>query len=324
MSKTFIVLIYIFYQISCLNNFKGISSSSDDNSEKTIDIKIGLSQNYSIYYNEGTNFNFNITDNGTYQVNIHSINCNIKINFKGKIMNQINLDTYSIKINNDSKNIKIKPLTDVIRGEEVENYEQKKCYLSINSLNISQPEIKIENKQDSIFFFKDYNKLNISYEIKRYSINYFTALLFQFNENSNFSIDIISNNENIKSKNIYNSSYIYLNSDIIKNITNDDLNILIRKNDDKPINLFFKIVENEMISMLQKNALNYGFMTTNTRYQYFYFEVFKKEEGEIMLHYKRFYGELIAKIVTINETNYTCLFNSDEYPKNQDDNNYFF
>ena len=43
-----------------------------------------------------------------------------------------------------------------------------------------------------------------------------------------------------------------------------------------------------------------------------------------MLHNKRFYGELIAKIVSINETNYTCLFNSDEYPKSQDDNNSYF
>ena len=60
-------------------------------------------------------------------------------------------------------------------------------------------------------------------------------------------------------------------------------------------------------------------MTINKTYQYFYFEVFKAEEGEIMLHYKRFYGELIAKIVTKDEINYTDLFNPDEYPKNVSD-----
>ena len=157
-------------------------------------------------------------------------------------------------------------------------------------------------------------------KLKKYSDNDFCALFFQFNENSNFSIDITNNNENIISKNIYNTTYIYLNSDILKNIMDDNINICVQKNDnDKPINIFFKIVENEMISMLQKNALNYGFMTINKTYQYFYFEVFKAGEGEIMLHYKRFYGELIAKIVTKDEINYTDLFNPDEYPKNNND-----
>ena len=44
--------------------------------------------------------------------------------------------------------------------------------------------------------------------------------------------------------------------------------------------------------MLQKNAINYGFITTEINYQYYYLEVYQGEEGEIMLHYKRFYGEL--------------------------------
>ena len=322
MSKRLVVLLSILYIVKCLNDFNEISSSLNDNSDQTIFIDIGLSQNYSIKYNDATNFIFNITDNGTYQVNIHTINCNVKIDFKGEIMNQINLNIYSLEINETSNIIKIKPLIDVIFGKEVENIEQKKCYLSINSINTNDPEIKIENKQDFIFFFKDYNVLNISYEIKNNSTNNFAALLFQFNEKSNFSIDITNNNKNLISKNIYNSTYIYLNSDILKNIMNDNINICIKKNDnDKPINIFFKIVENEMISILQKNSLNYGFMSIKTTYQYFYFEVFKGEEGEIMLHYKRFYDQLLAKIVTKDEINDTDLYNSDEYPTAQSDNN---
>ena len=320
MSNVLVTLILILLQINnyiCLNE---IYAPLNENSSQAIELEIGFSRNYSINYNEITNFYFNITDKDIIQVNIHSINCNIKIASKVEIMNQINLDTYSLKINKSNENIEIKPLINIIDGEEMENYEQKKCYLSINSININQPEIKIENKENSIFYFQDYNILNISVELKRYSDNDFSALLFQFNENSNISIDITCNTENIISKNIYNSTYIYLNSDILKNISNNSINIYIQKNDnDKPINIFFKIVENEMISILQKNALNYGFMTINTTHQYYYFEVFKGEEGEIMLHYKRFYGELIARIVTKDEINYIDLFNSDEYPKDMSD-----
>ena len=63
----------------------------------------------------------------------------------------------------------------------------------------------------------------------------------------------------------------------------------------------FKVIEKEMILMLQKNEINYGFITTEIKYQYFYMEVFKDEVGEIMLYNKRFYDELIAKIILKNE-----------------------
>ena len=254
----FLLLPLLLYQVKCLNYLNEFYESSDDNSEQSINIEIGNSQNFHIKYDENTNFIFNITDNSTYQVNIFIINCNAKIDFKGEIMNQINFNSYSLKINETNKLIKIKPLINIIDGEEMENYKQKKCHLSLNSININEPNVKIEYKENSIFYFKDYHILNISYKLKTYSDNDFSALFFHFNENSNFSIDITNNNENIISKNIYNTTYIYLNSDILKNIMDDNIDICVQKNDnDKPINIFFKIVENEMISMIQKNALNY-------------------------------------------------------------------
>ena len=63
-------------------------------------MEAGLAQTHFIEYRKNTNLSFNIKDNENYQINIHSINCNIKIDFDGEIMNQINLDTYSLKINN--------------------------------------------------------------------------------------------------------------------------------------------------------------------------------------------------------------------------------
>ena len=299
-----VLIVFSLYQIYCYNIFNQIPKLIYDNDSE---IELGISHTYSIEYKKETNFTFNIKDNNTYQINIHSINCNFKIDFNGDIINQIKLNTYSLKINETNKNIKIKPLINKRDGIEKENYEQRKCYLSINSLNISNPQVKIENKDDSIFYFKDYDILNICYDTKMYSDDSFIALFFRFNENSNFSVNITYNNKteliSLISKNIYNSNYIILNSNILKNIQNNNLNIIINKNDNKTINMFFKIIEKEMISMLEKNALNYEFITTKIKYQYFYLEVFKEEEGELMLHNKRFYGELIAKIVGKDEIN---------------------
>ena len=316
---TLLFIFLIINQINCLN-IDNLAPLEEDSSTT---ITIGTSQTYSLEYNKDTKFIFNIKEGGTSLINIHSINCNFNVDSNGEIMNQINLDTYSLKMDTTNNSLVIQPLMNEMDGEEEENYAQKKCHLSINSFYVDQTEVKIGNKEDSFFYFKDYDTLKISYEINKIDNESFAALYFRFNENSNFSVQITYNNEanqkELISKNIYNSTYIFLNTDILKNIdTNEQsikLNIAIKKNDNKEINMFFKIIEKETISMLQKNALNYGFITTQTTYQYFYLEVFKEEEGELMLHNKRFYGELIGKIVTKDEINYTNINDSSIYPE---------
>ena len=323
MLKILIFIFLIFYN-NCAENINQIEQTSN----KTLEV--GHSQTYSIEYKKDTNFLFNIKDDDTYQVNIHSINCNFEVDFNGEIIKQINTDTYSIRINKTNNIIILKPIVDTVEGKERENYNERKCHITINSMNENKPEVKIENKEETFFYFEssDSNALNISYEIKEIFSDSFASLSFQFNEKSNFSINIYNNNEgnliNIKSKNIYNSTYIYLKSDILKKISNAKvkLNIIIKKMDDnKAINMFFKVVEKESISMLQKGALNYGFITTEINYQYFYLEVYDEEEGELMLHNKRFYGILLAKIIPENEINITDLYDSSIYPKNDNDLN---
>ena len=330
MLKYLLALLLILHQVNNADIYTEIPESIGDIFNKTL--KIGLSQTYNVEYRKDSTFYFDIKDESNYQVNIHSINCNFKLEFEGKIINQINLDTYSLKMNAGNKNITIKPLIDIIDGEEKENYDHKRCHLSINSIKLDKPEINLETKDDSIFYFdsQDLNTLNISYKLKNFTDDSFASLFFQFNEKSNFSINIINNNESnyptVISKNIYNSTHIFLNSDNLKTfLPNEDLNlnIIITKNDNKKVNMLFKIIEKEMISMLGKDALNYGFMTTRSIYQYFYMEVFKGEEGQIMLHSKRFYGQLIAKIVNKTEINETQLNDSSIYPRgSMNDSNY--
>ena len=295
-------------------------------------IKMGkdLIQIHYLEYKQNTKLSLEINEDETYQINIHSINCNINLDFNGEILNQINLDTYSLKMNSTNNYIIVEPIIDKADGRDKENYSQKKCPLSINSINLAQRQIKYKNQTDSIFFFQpsNLNSLNISYDIDEVSEESFIALLFQFNENSNFLIEASYKRDNDKiniiSKNISNSTFLFLNSSFLfANNTDNlggDLSVYIQSLDNKETNMRFKIIEKNMISVIEKNALNYGFLTSKTKNQYYYIEVFRGEEGEIMLHNKRLYGELYAKI--INKTNFTesDLNDLSKYPnKDMDD-----
>ena len=304
----------------------------DEYSSITID-KFGLLEKHFIKYKQKTNITFNIGQQEKYQVNIHSINCNIKLTFNGEIINKINLDTYSLRMNFTSNKVILEPIIDIINGEEKENYDIKNCPLSINSINETKPEVKIENKIDSYFFFgkSTINLLTISYNIKEVSVYNFAALFFQFNEKNNFLINVNYKNEtkqiDLVTKSIYNSSFIFLNSEILinalNNCTNGNLFIIIENKDNnvnKGVNMQFSLIEKDSISMLKKDALNYGFITSKNKYQYFYMEVFTGEEGELMLHNKRLYGELHAKIIHKNEINEEDLNNPEKYP-NETENN---
>ena len=129
------IFFFIFQNTNCIRDFS-------DNSELPNDYVLtqmepDVAETLFIEYRKGTNLSFHIKDNDNYQINIHSINCNIKIDFDGEIMNQININSYSLKINSTNYNIIIKPVIDIIDGEEKENYDDKTCPLSINSICLS-------------------------------------------------------------------------------------------------------------------------------------------------------------------------------------------
>ena len=56
--------------------------------------------------------------------------------------------------------------------------------------------------------------------------------------------------------------------------------------------MIVKVSGNNSPFYLQKNILNLGFMPINTFNHYYYMEIFKGEEGEIMLHNKIHNGYL--------------------------------
>ena len=104
-------MIKILFFLLILNQVNNIDIYSDIH-ESTTDIfnttlEIGLSQTYNIEFKKDSQFFFDIKDESNYQVNIQSINCNFKLDFKGIIINHIDLNTYSLKMNANNKNITI-------------------------------------------------------------------------------------------------------------------------------------------------------------------------------------------------------------------------
>ena len=322
-------ILFIFLLIT-LNSYiydkiENFQLSADKEIEKE---KPGLSKTISIKYFQKKILTFeNKTKNAQLQVNIHSINCNIEVEPKENINNKINFNTYSIIINPADQNITIEPILDEVDGEYIENYNQKNCYLSINSyyLNNSQPKLKIENKEENIIYFNHQKKFQISYEIKNITNENFFLMNLRF-EDCQFSIDIsyyINNQIKSTSKQANDSINIYLNSDFLTNINESAkaigqdgkiyINISNHKEDKSSI-IHLKIIEKNTICLLEKNALNFGFLTTNLNNQYYYMEIFEKEEGELILHNKRFYGELYGKIIEKNKIKESDLTDIFKYP----------
>ena len=171
--------------------FQKLLEDNDDIEEKFFEP--GVSKTFPIKYFQQTKLSFNSIKNDSLQVNIHSINCNINVDSEGNIVNKININNYYLIINQTKANINIEPLTDKSNGEYKENYDKKLCYISMNSyyLNASHQELKIENKEENIFYFDkhNYNLFNITYEIKDIADDSFILLNFKLKE-SKFYINI--------------------------------------------------------------------------------------------------------------------------------------
>ena len=152
MSKILFFILFLCQGIYITSKLD-ISNSFEDGEIK---VDPGFSQTYFINYEKNTKFIFNIAEEDNLYINIHSINCNFKLDFDGKLFNQINLNTYSLEINSANNSITLTPLFDVIDGIYKENYEKKTCALSINSFSTKdkQPELKIGNKEENIFHFE--------------------------------------------------------------------------------------------------------------------------------------------------------------------------
>ncbi len=292
-----LLLFLINLTIKCNNNIQ------KDNFKENNILKPGTSEIRVLNYMKEHYFSFDKNSNydSDLIVNIFSIDCKIKVDNRENI--KFNDDTFSFILEkkqlNDNANIKITPIKDIIDGESRYNYENRNCRIIINSIFSNSMELNVSKSEPTILFFNEsLKKFIIKYEIKNTEEDSFLTFSFIFNEKTNFTINILNNNNTlyVEKKTITNSTNIYFDSTQIKEFERKNLAISIEYLDVNPILLTFKVIDNNSISLLQKNYLNYGFITSKYLYQYYYMEIYEKEEGEIMLHNKRLNGKLLGFI----------------------------
>ena len=304
----------------------------DYNSKKCVllnkeieEIPLDTIQSFSIKIKNKFNFKFSPDNNdGDLIVNIHSINCNIKINRNNdlnidNIKNKYN-DTFSFRIKSDeigNANFTITPLIYLNDEREKKNYKSKTCPIIITNFKNKKEEIpKLElTDTTNLFFDEDFKEINFSYEIKNINSDSPIALSIQLSQNSEFEISakLKGKDNNFINRRFSNSTNIFFDREFQEG---EKLEINIRHIDEKmPIFANIKIIKKTSVSILDQNNLNFGFISSKIELQYYYMEVFKDQEGEIMLHSKREKGILFAKLYEINSANDPNDINL--YPKDE-------
>ena len=306
----FFILMIIFYlkiiNINCEienhNNVNALITEYYNRLEpKNVQIKY-------LYYTKKNFFNFaNINTNNIINdliVNFYSIDCdlNIKTTTTYKNANITKIKNYITSIIIKNKLIKdIKFLVEpfINSGNNDKNINFRTCPVVINSLYVGNFQINIKEKESMALSFNEtIPYIILLYKIKNLNEDSFVTLSFIVNENNTFNIDI----KNELNRTITNTSNIFLNYSKLSKIENNILEIKITFNKENMsekkynIALIFKLIESNSISILRKNYLNLGFTISKQVNQYYYLEIIKGEEGEIMLHNKRLYGELFGII----------------------------
>ena len=250
-------------------------------------------------------------------VHFLSTECKFKLISKNNInINKINHYTYDafyLIINSTDSNFNLRPL---IKGKS----ENRSYPLIINSIKIDEqniPELIIkENEPAFLYFNNDLKKINLLYKFQQRNANHPIIVSFFIKENEKFNIEISEGENNIINR------YINFKENIIIKPKSSEVNykISISISSDEEIissTMIVKIIQsNSSPFYLQKNQLNLGYIPIEVDHYYYYMEVFKGEEGEIMLFNKIQNGILISKIIIKN--NETTIQNVTQFPKNNE------
>ena len=273
------LILYLFIIFSIFNF---IYSNEDKVSYKPIDINPGEMISKTISYDDIISLNLNkikFFDN-YYYIHVFSINCEIEINIlsdwsteerKDVVVTKINnnSNTFLIKTESNEKVIEIKPL-----NNKLNNNKNEECSLVINTLS-SDFNLEVKEENPTIFYFKDgLNHINLLYDYNNIKDKTFIAFQFLFNEKEIFEITITGLKTEQK-RTISNSYNFFLTKDLFDN-ENDNIKINIIKKESKiPVLVTFRVISNEFNPLiLQKNYLNYGFITSDNEYQYYYMKNF--------------------------------------------------
>ena len=324
----FFILILSYYSkfINC-QNYLGNQNDVNNANINYYDYSLELEKVQIKYlkYKRKNQFTFKVINELKHNellVNFHSIDCGIniiKINKDSKknvpiTGNKTNIFSILIKPNEiNNTQLLVKPF--INSGNNNKNIKYRECPVVINSYYINEPKINIKEEEPMVLsFIENLSTIELLYKIKNLSEDSFIILSFIFDENLIFNINIKNESKMVTS----NSSNIFIYYNELSKIKNDELTFKITYNKKNasgqkynPL-LIFKLSASNSISILEKNKLNLGFTISKKVNQYYYLEVFKGEEGEVMLHNKRLYGELYGYIKSKSGIN---PYNKAEYIK---------
>ena len=300
-----------------------ILNNDDDMIEENIEIG-KIYKNY-LFYPFKYLYKFNTTEFNGEIVRIHFYTFDFKVqiflydesNYNKRINEISNYDNaYYIDIKKEKINntyIIIEPLKNLLNDKFI----NRTCVVTINSIAINDKStLETSYKRDSsiIYFDQNLDSATFLFDYKRSDFSLFSFLI---KENAQFEITAYKNEkEFLLQKNIsYNDQIIFSKKTYNMN-TSCSLTINIRRiGSDKNVVMKFLVSSKNSFILLEKNELNIHFTTSDNREQFNYMEVFKGEEGEIILDTKRKGGLLYAKI--INRTMEIKNFTRKLFPENE-------
>ena len=265
----------------------------------------------------------NINNKDDLFVNFYPLDCQIEILTNDeeaitlKKISNYEYDAFSAFIQKNKKNssyIKIKPLINPLDDKNI----KRTYHLIINSFYKNNSYLIFNESYPTLIYF-DLNLTKIKLHFK---LNYTEGpiiISFYIKERNRFEVKIL-NNENQNRIIAYKDNIIIDPKQIP--IKEKEIYISINNIDMKNCTMIVKVSGNNPVFYLQKNILNLGFMPINNINQYYYMEVSKGEEGEIMLNDKIHKGNLLHKIIEKKKNERDLK--KDDFPHfNQDPKKFF-
>jgi hypothetical protein len=246
-------------------------------------------------------------------VHLYSINCEFEVTDNSATkatMKKIRNDIFSFLIVGKSAGttkLLVKPSISILDDINYKHSAQRICPIVVNSVYINDFKL-IEDDKETMALNFDNNLKKFTYQMSNTKNDSFIAFSFMFDKTSSFNVTTPDGSIRV----ITNSTKLFFDSDYLTKLNKTQITITITPRSTNEVLLFLKVIESDSISILQKNYLNQGFITSNTIYQYYFMEVFYEEEGEVMLHNKRQNGKLYGIIKPKNIDPY----NISEYLKN--------
>jgi len=260
-----------------------------------------------LYYSNKYVFNFNKLDikNNSLYFHFYPLDdCHIKISSNNalvKIENKSNYNNFLFytQVNSgnklDSISYKIEPI----------NYLNKDsnsiCHLIINSFNNSNnnnnnnfPSLNLAEKSLTFLHFDKYlKKIRLFYNLPKEKNE---SIVFSFFIKDKVKFNVAFGQKSLNKTISYIDKFIIKKDSIPRNTNNISI-LLTLKEEDKISDVIVSVIgDNSAFYYLQRNFLNLEFILSEEKTQYYIMEVYKNEEGEIMLHDKRKNGKLVSKI----------------------------